>query len=327
MNGDTITGAGRVSLHEHLDGSLRPATLLELGHQAGVLLPADDAAGLTTYLRDAVRGSLARYLACFDLTVAVLQTEEALERAAYEHAEQLSADNCDRGEIRFAPQLHAPGHAASIRAVLAGLERARTDGHCDTTLIVCAMRNLDPRDSEAVARAAADNPGCVGFDLAGMELNHPPQHHHGALGVTREAGLGLTIHAGEADGPASIMAALDAGASRIGHGVRIFDDIRRGPRGPLLGPVARRVLETGTHLEVCPTSNLDTNVYPTAGEHPVMTLHRIGFNVGLSTDNRLMSGTTLEREERLCRAHLYASGREIDAMREAARAALFPRRA
>jgi adenosine deaminase len=316
----------RVSLHEHLDGSLRAETLLDLARQAGVRTPADNAADLRTYLRDAVHGSLANYLACFELTVSVLQTEDALERAAYEHAEQLSLDGCDRAEIRFAPQLHAPGAATSIQAVLAGLERARRDGLCDTTLIVCAIRESDPITTETIACAAVDTPGVVGFDLAGMEAGNPPQNHDAALRLVREAGLGLTIHAGEADGPVSIAAAVAAGATRLGHGVRVFDDISRGPRGPLLGRIAAEVLDKGIHLEVCVSSNLDTGIYPDAASHPVMTLKRIGFSVSLSTDNRLMSATTLEAEEQLCRSHLYASAREIVEMRDAARLALFPRR-
>lgn len=313
----------RVSLHEHLDGSLSPQTLIELSRAGGTRLPASDPEGISRFIRGSVAGSLERYLSCFELTVAALQTEEALERAAYEHAAQLSADGCDRGEIRFAPQLHAPGNTNSIRAVLHGLGRARGEGLCDTGLIVCAMRESDPATVLEVARAAADEPGCVGFDLAGMETGNPPQLHMRALAAVRESGMGLTIHAGESEGPQSIAAALDAGARRIGHGVRIMEDIHLDGSTQVLGEVARRVLEGRIHLEVCVSSNLDTGVYPGAGAHPVMALKRLGFSVSLSTDNRLMSGTTLEREEHLCAMHLDAGVAELDDMVRAGRDALF----
>lgn len=316
----------RVSLHEHLDGSLRPATLLELARTAAVTVPAVDEDTLRGHLRAAVRGSLERYLSCFALTVAVLQNEEALERVAYEHAAQLHADGCDAGEVRFAPQLHAPGPAASIAAVLAGLERARRDGLCDTALIVSVLRERDPRTARTVAEAAAANPGCVAFDLAGMESGNPPQRQHAALGVAREAGLGITIHAGESEGPHSIDAALDAGATRLGHGVRVWDDIsRRGGRAHL-GRTAGRVRAEQIHLEVCISSNVDTRTYRDVAAHPVLALHRLGFSVGLSTDNRLMSATTLHREEQLCRDILRAGADELAAMGHAAANARFPGR-
>ena len=180
----------------------------------------------------------------------------------------------------------------------------------------------------ALARGRAETSrAAVAYERGELSLGAGDAHAAAdAFAAARSAGLGLTVHAGEAEGPASIAAALAAGATRLGHGVRIFDDIERGPRGPLLGRIARQVLDEQDHLEVCISSNLDTGIYPDAASHPVMTLHRIGFSLSLSTDNRLMSGTTLEQEEQLCRKHLYASPGEIAALHDAGRRALFPSR-
>lgn len=323
-NSDAVSlGAGeRVSLHEHLDGSLLTGTLIELAAGCGVNLPESDEAGLTTWLRQQVRGSLGQYLSCFALTTAVMQTEENLERVAYEHMAQLHEDRVAYAELRFAPQLHAPGWVDSIEAVGSGVRRGMAEFGIEAGIIVCAMRDQDPAHSLAAAHAAVAHPMVVGFDLAGEEWGHPPTEHREALAVIREAGIALTIHAGEGDGVASISAAIEAGATRLGHGVRIIEDITQTDRGVHLGSTAGRIREEGIHLEVCISSNVDTGLYPVE-QHPVLQLHRAGLNVGLSTDNRMMSATNLEREEQIARRILGGSEDEIRAMRANAARARF----
>lgn len=314
--------AGRASLHEHLDGSLRVDTLIELSAAARLPLPEMEPIALANWVRRQVKGSLAQYLSCFALTTAVLQSEENLERVAYEHVEQLYEDGVLSGEVRFAPQLHDMPYATSIAAVAEGLRRGGAEYGLEIGLIACAMRDQDPAISTAVARAAVEIGLCCGFDLAGNEQGHDPQEHEAALQTALEAGVGITIHAGEAAGVESIAAALDAGASRIGHGVRLVEDTRIENGRVMLGKTAGRVRDAGVHLEVCISSNLDTAVFPGLEDHPVLDLHRLGLSVGLSTDNRLMSGTTMAHEEHLA-GLLGATVEEIAQMRAAAHQARF----
>jgi adenosine deaminase len=283
----------KVLLHEHLDGGLRPQTLLELCQARRLAVPATDAAGLAAWVQaNADSGSLERYLTCFGLTVAAMASAQACERVAFEAAEDALADGCVLAEFRIAPLLLEPfGLAgdAAVEALLLGLQRsALTSG-----LIVCAMRTDPPEHTERSARLAARfaGQGVVGFDLAGAERGFPPGPHARAFAIARDAGLGLTCHAGEADDGARVLEAAALGAKRIGHGVTIM-------RGEA-AVAAQRVAEArrlGLHFEVCPTSNVHTGTAPSLAAHPIGAMLRAGLSVSCSTDNRLMSGVTLSGE-------------------------------
>ncbi len=284
----------KVVLHEHLDGGLRPASILELAEELGYdQLPASNPEELADWFDQGQSGSLERYLEAFGHTVAVMQTRDAIERVAFEAVDDLAADGVVYAEIRFAPSLLTQGglsRSEVVEAALAGFARGDRTTGMTTRLIVDALRHLD--DSELAASVAIDfaDAGVVGFDLAGPEDGFPPDDHLVACRKIREANLGLTLHAGEAYGPNSIWRALQrCGAHRIGHGVRIIDDCTV-EDGEIveLGRLADYVLDFQIPLEVCPTSNLHTNGW-TPAEHPIGMLHRAGFNVSLSPDNRLMS--------------------------------------
>jgi adenosine deaminase len=262
-----------------------------------VRLPAADPAELEGRVVATDAGSLERYLEGFELTVAVMQDAPALERIAYELAADPAAEGVRYLEVRFCPALNTRSGLPleeAVSAPLRGLALARAALGVHGTVIVCALRQLDPATSLRLARVAADHRGhgVVGFDLAGPELAHPAREHRDAFALAAEAGLGLTVHAGEADGPASIRQALDdCRAQRIGHGTRLHED-------PAL---LARVRAAGIPLEVCITSNVQTAAVTSYETHPVRGyLHR-GPPVTLSTDNRLISGTTLTDE--LWKAH------------------------
>ncbi len=255
-----------------------------------------DTDDLASWFDQGESGSLERYLEAFRHTVGVMQTPEALARVAHEAVMDLAADGTVYAELRFAPSLHlAQGlsRAEVIAAVLEGVAVGTAEAGIDAGVIIDAMRQDD--DSMEVATAALDfqGRGVVGFDLAGPEAGFPPTDHLDACRAALAGGLHLTIHAGEADGPESMLAALEiCGAERLGHGVRIVDDmtIANGAVAEM-GPIAHRVHRDAVPLEVCPTSNLHTRAFPGPAEHPVGVLHRAGFTVTLSTDNRLMSRT------------------------------------
>ncbi len=290
----------RVSLHEHLDGALRPATILELAAASGHRLPADDLDGLIAYFDQTGAGSLPRYLEAFAHTVAVMQTATSIERVAVEMIEDLASDDVAYAEIRFAPMQHLTGGLSLeevVQSAIAGCARAGSATGVRWGLILDAIRS--ERDSLEVADLAgrfADG-GVVGFDLAGRELGFPPDDHLAAIRRAREFGLGLTIHAGEAGGVASIAGAVNrCGTDRIGHGIDIIDDcVVKDGRIVELGPVASVVQARGIPLEVCPVSNLQTKGWK-VDRHPVAMLDDAGFTITISPDNRLMSGTTLDRE-------------------------------
>lgn len=297
LNDDAVRRAPKVLLHDHLDGGLRPATIRELAAQAGHNLPAEGDEELAAWFHQGGRGvDLARYLEAFAHTVAVMQTPAAIERVARECGEDLDADGVIYAEVRFAPELSTAG-GLSLDAVLdawaAGF--AAAPATIELRMLVCAMRQEDRTEDVVTAAIAARDRGLpvVGVDLAGPELGFPAARHARALQRARESGLHLTLHAGEADGPPSIADALDQGAERLGHGVRIIEDL---DADGAPGPIARRVLGEAVTLEVCPTSNLHTGVAATYAEHPVERLRAAGFAVTLSTDNRLMSGVSLTEE-------------------------------
>jgi adenosine deaminase len=281
----------KVLLHEHLDGGLRPQTLLELCRERGLATPAGDAAALAAWVQaNANSGSLGRYLAGFKLTVQAMASLQACERVAFEAAEDARADGCVLAEFRIAPLLlEAFGlqGEAVVEALLAGLRRSALA--CG--LIVCAMRHEPSAHTLRAARLAGRyaGRGVIGFDLAGAEAGHPPGDHAAALAAARDAGLGLTCHAGEADIGARVLEAAALGATRIGHGIHIVDDERN----------MERARELGLHFEVCPSSNVHTGAAASLAAHPLRGMLQAGLSVSLSTDNRLMSGVSLSSELQL----------------------------
>ena len=286
----TLRGMPKVVLHDHLDGGLRVATLIELLKMRGLPLPADDAAGVDAWFqRHAHAGSLAVYLEGFALTVQAMATPRALARVGFEAAEDALADGAVLAEFRIAPLLfepHGVSGDAAVQALLEGLSRsALTSG-----LIVCSMRELPPSETERAVRLAIrwHGRGVIGFDLAGAELGHPPGEHARALALARDAGLPLTLHAGEADGAPRVLEAVRLGARRIGHGVRLVDALH----DPALAELLLQVKASGVHLEVCPTSNLHTGAAASIATHPIRALWRAGLSLSFHTDNRLISCIT-----------------------------------
>ena len=284
----------KVLLHEHLDGGLRVATLHELLRAGGFAEPADSVAALARWFDDhAHAGSLEQYLQGFALTVEAMGSTAALERVAFEAAEDAQADGCVLAEFRIAPLLfeaHGVAPEAAVEAMLAGLRRSTLP--CG--LIVCAMRQEAPALTERAARLALryQAQGVVAFDLAGPEFGFPPSLHASALSLVREAGMALTLHAGEADAGERVLEAAALGATRIGHGVRLAEALLPGGN-PALIEQARAL---GLHLEVCPTSNVHTGAYASLAEHPIGALWRAGLSLSFHTDNRLMSATTMSAE-------------------------------
>ncbi|MGY1842592.1 adenosine deaminase [Modestobacter sp. SYSU DS0875] len=304
LNAENLVRAPKVLLHDHLDGGLRPQTVLELADEVGYRdLPADEPATLGRWFREAAdSGSLPRYLETFAHTVAVLQRPAAVHRVAREAALDLAADGVVYAEVRMAPELLTAGGMALpavVEAMLDGYAQGSREAAAAGTPIVvgtllCAMRQADRwvEVAEQVVRFA--DAGVVGFDLAGPEDGFPPDRIPEAIAVLDRAGAHRTVHAGEAAGIPSIVAALDgAGAERLGHGVRIADEV---PVDGALGPVAQRVRDAQVPLEVAPSSNVQTGAYPSLADHPVDRLHRAGFAVTLNTDNRLMSGVSASSE-------------------------------
>jgi adenosine deaminase len=298
---ELIRSLPKVALHDHLDGSLRVDTVMDLARQVGYDgLPANSIDELAEWFRqDKPSNNLETYLQAFGHTIAVLQEPAALQRAVMESVEDLAADGVVYGEIRFAPELNTRG-SMSLTTVVdvassALAESARRFG-IEVNLICCAMRNA--KNSLEVAREVLSRKGSnvVGFDLAGPERGYPASLHREALQLLASEGVPFTLHAGEGDGVESISDALDCGAKRIGHGVRIFDDMVRQDGSWRLGSTARRVRDTGVVLEVCPTSNLHTGIYHQLTEHPVDVLYKSGFAVTINTDNRLMSATSISNE-------------------------------
>ncbi|MGY1682833.1 adenosine deaminase [Geodermatophilus sp. SYSU D01176] len=304
LNADSIRRAPKVLLHDHLDGGLRPRTVLELADEAGYRnLPADDPEGLGRWFREAAdSGSLVRYLETFAHTVAVMQRPEAVTRVARECALDLAADGVVYAEVRMAPELLSDGGTPieeAVEAILDGFAKGSAEAAAQGTPItvgtlLCAMRQNDRWDEVAGLVVRHRDAGVVGFDLAGPELGFPPDRHPSAIALLDRAGAHRTVHAGEAAGIDSILAALDgARAERLGHGVRIADEVAE---DGTLGPVAQRVLDQQVPLEVAPSSNVQTGAYPSLAGHPVDRLHRRGFAVTVNTDNRLMSGVSVTSE-------------------------------
>ena len=315
---DLVRSLPKIVLHDHLDGGLRPATVLDLSRELGVDPPGTDAQQVADWFHDAAdSGSLPSYLSTFVRTVALMQTAPQLRRVAREFVLDMAADGVVYAETRWAPHQHTEGGlglAEAVQAVQDGLDEGVAaveagGGRIVVGQLLCYLRHLDPSEDlveiALALRAAgpregapAASAGVVGLDLAGPEAGFPASRFAAPFARARAEGLRVTLHAGEADGPASIADALDTGAERLGHGVRLVEDLDPG-RGDALGPVAARVHRERICLEVCPSSNLQTGVAATIAEHPVDRLHRAGFALALSSDNRLMSRTRTSRETSL----------------------------
>ncbi|MFG3294305.1 adenosine deaminase [Streptomyces sp. NPDC048179] len=289
-------------LHDHLDGGLRPATLVELAAEVGHTLPTTDPDELAAwYFEAANSGDLVRYIATFEHTLAVMQSKEGLRRVAEEYVLDLAADGVVYGEVRYAPELNVKGGLTLNEVVesvqeglAAGMAKAAAAGTpIRVGTLLCGMRMFDRVREAAELAVAYRDAGVVGFDIAGAEAGFPAVDHLDAFQLLRGENVPFTIHAGEAFGLPSIHQAIQAcGAQRIGHGVRITEDIVDGK----LGRLASWVRDRRIALEMCPTSNLQTGCATSVAEHPITALKELGFRVTLNTDNRLVSGTTMTRE-------------------------------
>ncbi len=306
-----VRRAPKALLHDHLDGGVRPATVVDLAEASGYReLPTTDADELGRWFRDAAdSGSLERYLETFSHTVAVMQTEEQLARVARECALDLAADGVVYAESRFAPEQHLAGGLSLeqvVEAVLAGFRDGMAEAAALGTPIrvgalLTAMRHAANSREIAELVVRYRDEGVCGFDIAGAEAGYPPTRHLEAFEYLQRENAHFTIHAGEGFGLPSIWEAIQwCGADRLGHGVRIVDDVTTGPDGRWrLGLLAAYVRDRRIPLELCPSSNLQTGAATSIAEHPITLLKDLRFRVTVNTDNRLMSGTSMSREMQL----------------------------
>ncbi|NKQ57976.1 adenosine deaminase [Amycolatopsis sp. K13G38] len=305
---DSIRSVPKVLLHDHLDGGLRPGTVIELAEAHGYsALPSTDVAELGRWFREAAdSGSLESYLETFAHTCGVMQTEDALVRVAAECAEDLATDGVVYAEVRYAPELFVERGLsldAVVEAVQAGFaegeRRAADQGKfIQMGTLLCAMRQHARAQEIAELAVRYRDHGVVGFDIAGPEAGFPPTRNLDAFEYLRTNNAHFTIHAGEAFGLASIWEAIQhCGAERLGHGVRIVDDIKTDPDGTVhLGRLAGYVRDRRIPLEICPSSNVQTGAASSIADHPIGLLARLRFRVTVNTDNRLMSGCTVSSE-------------------------------
>ncbi|MER8014839.1 adenosine deaminase [Streptomyces griseoluteus] len=302
---ETLRRLPKAVLHDHLDGGLRPATVIELAAAVGHTLPTTDPGELAAwYVEAAGSGDLVRYIGTFEHTLAVMQTREGLLRVAEEYVLDLAADGVVYAEVRYAPELNTRAGLSLAEVVetvqeglAAGMAKAAAAGTpVRVGTLLCGMRMFDRVGEAAELAVAYRDAGVVGFDIAGAEDGFPPADHLAAFEHLRAESVPFTIHAGEAYGLPSIHQAVQVcGAQRLGHGVRITEDIVDGKLGRLAGWVRDRRIA----LEMCPTSNLQTGCATSIAEHPITALKDLGFRVTLNTDNRLVSGTTMTREMEL----------------------------
>lgn len=314
MTSEVLRQMPKVLLHDHLDGGVRPETLIELARdQAYPDLPTGDAGELAEWFyRGANKGSLTEYLEGFKHTTALMQTPEALERIAYEMVEDMADDGVCYVETRFSPVFHtAKGlhWEQVVRAVLAGLESGERETGVKARLLISAMRNMNL--SEEMAHLAVDfrERGVVGFDLAGEEGGYPPKKHVDAFHFCQRENFSITVHAGEAFGKESIWQAIQwCGAHRIGHATRLIEDMAVivsdddsiiGGEVVKLGTLAQYILDKRIPLEICLSSNIHTGAAKSFAEHPFWIFHQAKFRTTLNTDNRLMSKTSMTNEYKL----------------------------
>ncbi len=301
---EVLRRAPKALLHDHLDGGVRPSTVVDLAAEYGYAgLPTTDVGELATWFnRGAKRNDLVLYLETFAHTVGVMQHRDAIERVAAECAEDLAADGVVYAEVRFAPELHMEAGLTLeevLHAVLDGFRRGAAGTDLTIYAITSAMRTAAHSFEIAELAVRHRDEGVVGFDIAGAEAGYPPTRHLGAFQYVMRENFHSTVHAGEAFGLPSIWEALQfCGAERLGHGVRIIDDIAvdDGPRGAKLGRLANYVRDRRIPLEMCPTSNVNTGVVTSIAEHPIGMLRRLQFRVTVNTDNRLMSDTSMTNE-------------------------------
>jgi adenosine deaminase len=306
LSPELIRAVPKVLLHDHLDGGLRPATVLELAREAGHPLPAEDADSLGRWFTESAdSGSLVRYLETFDHTVAVMQRADHITRVAYECVQDLAADGVVYAEVRYAPEQHLMGGLTLeevVRAVQIGFDEAMAQNRTGSGIVVkqllTAMRHQARSREIAELAVRHRDDGVVGFDIAGAEAGYPPTRHLDAFEYLQRENAHFTIHAGEAFGLPSIWQAIQwCGADRLGHGVRIIDDITVDDDGtPHLGRLAQYVRDKRIPLELCPHSNVQTGAAGSIAEHPIGLLTELRFRVTVNTDNRLMSGTSMSKE-------------------------------
>ncbi len=287
-------------LHDHLDGGLRPSTAKEIAKQINYQ-PINQIDNVANFFDRSSSTSLEDYLEAFTHTIALMQTYNNLEQIAYEAAIDMHRDNIHFYESRYAP-FYSVNDTLSpkdvLKAINSGFKQAENEFGIVSGLILCGMRH-DPDNVKAVAELAIEHKELIiGFDIAGPELNYLPSMYKDSFLRLKNEGINVTIHAGEGDGVHSIQEALDNGAKRIGHGVRIIEDISDNND---LGPTADYILQNNIPLEVCITSNLHTNMYKSPQDHPISRLHNLGFNISLNTDNRLMSNTSINNELKIAK--------------------------
>ena len=301
----------KTDLHVHLDGSLRLETILDLARIHKVELPSTDPVMLRKSMNLGQNcGSLVEYLKAFDVTLKVMQHEDALYRVAYELAEDVAKENVRYMEVRYAPMLHTRlglKITSVVEAVLAGLRAAHDSLGVESNVILCGIRNISPESSLEMAELAVayKSRGVVGFDLAGAENDHPAKHHKKAFQLVRDNNINCTIHAGEAYGPESIAQALHVcGAHRIGHGCRLRED----------GDLLHYINDHRIPLECCPSSNVQTGAVRDLASHPLKLYFNLGLRVTINTDNRLVTDTTVSQELWHCHTQMGMSLRDIKQM-------------
>lgn len=300
--GNILAKAPKVLLHDHLDGGLRAETVIDLAREYGYSkLPTTDTAELQKWFhRGAKRNDLVLYLETFAHTVGVMQHRDAIERVAFECAQDLANDGVVYAEVRFAPELNTKAGLTLdevVHAALDGFKRGSAGTNLTVYVLCCAMRTAARSLEIAELAVRWRDEGVVGFDIAGAEAGYPPTRHLDAFQYIQRSNFHTTIHAGEAFGLPSIWEALQfCGAERLGHGVRIVDDITGEPGHEQLGRLAQFVRDRRIPLELCPTSNVNTGVCSSIATHPIGMLKRLRFRVTVNTDNRLMSATSMTKE-------------------------------
>ncbi|HEY9293511.1 MAG TPA: adenosine deaminase [Microlunatus sp.] len=332
---DTLHRAPKVVLHDHLDGGLRPETIIELAAEVGHQLPAEDPVALRRWFAESAdSGALERYLETFEHTVAVMQTAPALRRVAAEMVTDLADDGVVYVETRWAPEQHLRA-GLTLRQAVESVQQGLMDGMAVAAArglkitarqLLTAMRHAE--DSRKIAELVVDcrGIGVAGFDIAGAEAGYPPSRYRASFDYLKRNNTRITVHAGEGFGLPSIWEAVQlCGANRLGHGVRIIDDIHFTEAGAELGELSAYIRDLRIPLEMCPSSNVQTGAVGSIAEHPIKILAELGFRVTVNTDNRLMSNTSMTDEfAALCAAFDY----ELDDIRwltiNAAKSAFFP---